>query len=131
VIDQEHVVELILEACPSFKDDWEHHAAEYGGDLLYVAAAGLARHLLLLHKSNRGDCFPAVGGVIERFHTDGSPWAQEFATIGILESIQNVWMNEGADPEEFGKWLGPESRKWWSNLNDFWSGKALYVGGQG
>jgi len=131
VIDKEHVVELILEACPSFEDEWKQHRAEYGDDLLYVAAGSLARHLLVLHKCNRQDCFPALGAVIERLHTEGSPWVKEFATIGILESVQNVWMNEGADPEDFCRWLGPESRKWWSNVNDFWSGKAPYVGGQG
>jgi hypothetical protein len=53
---------------------------------------------------------------------------REAATIGLLEGIQNVWSNNDVDPELFVVHLLPESAKWWLNLNDFWSGKARFIG---
>jgi hypothetical protein len=42
------------------------------------------------------------------------------ATIGLLEGNQNVWGNNGSDPEEFRIFLISESAKWWNQLNLFW-----------
>lgn len=117
----------LVAACPSFQALWIQHLNEYGNDLLYIAAGEFARHLLALFLENRNDCFPDVGRAIELLHTDGSTWVREFATIGILESIQNVWMGNGVDPWFFLTYLGPESGRWWHSLNEFWSGRKPHV----
>jgi len=44
------------------------------------------------------------------------------ATIGYLEGIQNIWANNGINPEEMAKYLGEISLKWWMRLNRFWNG---------
>ena len=128
MIEQQQAMELILEACPSFAAAWEEHLCEHGNDALYVAAGSLASHLLSLNRTGNVESFPAVANAIERLHAEGSPWVKEFATIGILEGIQNVWSNCGAEPEHFCQYLGSESRRWWQSLNDFWAGRAPYVG---
>ena len=128
MIEQQQAMAVIVEACPSFSGAWEEHVREYGNDVLYVAAGSLASHLLSLHLANETECFLAVGQAIERLHTEGSAWVKEFATVGILEGVQNVWSNNGADPEHFHRYLGNESKIWWQSLNDFWSGKVLHVG---
>jgi hypothetical protein len=87
-----------------------------------------ARHLLQLHRQQQTDVFPAVAQVIERLHVEGDHYVREAATIGLLEAIQNVWRNEGTDPELFVPHLLPESARWWQSLNDFWSGKSKFVG---
>ncbi|MEE8615255.1 MAG: hypothetical protein V3T11_08620, partial [Roseateles sp.] len=88
-------------------------------------------HLLELHVANERSSFTKVAAAIERLHLEGTPWVKEFATIGVLEAVQNVWGNSGVDPEEFGRYLGPESRRWWDGLNKFWRGEAPYVRAEG
>ena len=121
MIDKQQATHLIVEACPSLQPLWVQHLEEHGDDLMYIAAGDFACHLHALFLDGRDDCFPDVGRAIELLHTDGSAWVREFATIGILESIQNVWANSGADPALFVPYLGPESRRWWDGLNGFWS----------
>lgn len=117
----------IVEACPSFSSAWEAHLLEHGNDLLYVAAGELAAHLLALHGAGDSSAFPALAAAIEQLHVNGSPWVKEFATVGILEAVQNIWGNAGVDPETFANHLGPESLRWWQGLNDFWSDRAPNV----
>lgn len=116
---------LVLEACPSFRETWEGSDDQ---DLLYVAMGDLARHLLKLYQAGHTDEFGPLCQAIERLHLDGDAYVKELATIGILEAIQNVWGHTDTDPEEFHKFLLPESRRWWKELNEFWAGKIPFVG---
>ncbi|KQV51690.1 hypothetical protein ASC95_29665 [Pelomonas sp. Root1217] len=131
MIDRHQAMPLLLDACPSFESAWAEHLAENGGELPYVAAGTYAHHLHALYRSGRLECFPAVGLAIERLHLEGSPWVQEFATVGVLEAVQNVWANLGADPEQFALYLGPDSKRWWRGLVNFWAGKAPHVQAEG
>ena len=121
---------LLVDACPSFAGGWAEHVAEHGQDLAYVAAGSFARHLLKLHEAGTVSEFAAVAAVVERLHGEGSPWVKEFATIGILEGVQNVWSHRTSDPEQFRQLLGSESQRYWQSLNDFWSGKVPVVGAE-
>jgi hypothetical protein len=123
------MIPLLLEACPSFKPVLdEHRQSNYGKEIPYVAFGDFAHHLLQLHRQHQTEVFQAVAHVIERLHVEGDHYVREAATIGLLEGIQNVWGNEGADPELFVRYLLPVSAKWWQNLNNFWSGKSKFVG---
>jgi hypothetical protein len=113
---------LLMKACPSYRLPDEDR------ELLYVMLSDFARHLLQLYRQHQTEVFPAVARVIECLHVDGDRSVREAATIGLLEGIQNVWGNEGIDPEVFSSYLFPESAKWWRSLNDFWSGKSKFVG---
>lgn len=101
---------------------------EDGSVLLYATTGSFAQHLLELHVQGRRNEFPAVAEAIERLHMEGDSSVREAATIGILEGIQNIWGNDGVDPELFGQLLLPESRRWWDELNAFWRGERRYVG---
>jgi len=116
---------MILEACPSFRETWDTSPDK---DLLYVVVGNLARHLLTLYRAGQTDEFKPVCETVERLHVEGDDYVRELATIGFLEGVQNVWANNGADPEDFYPFLLPESRKWWKELNDFWAGKIPRVG---
>ncbi len=116
---------MLLEACPSFQavyDKADDH------DLPYIIAGEFARHLLALYKNNNTTEFTDVAALIEKLHIDGDSYVQEFATIGILEGIQNVWGNNGVQAQDFSSYLLPVSQKYWDSLNDFWDGKVPYVG---
>jgi len=131
MIEQNETMTLLAEACPSFQDTWHQHLQENGNELLYMAAGQFAHHLLALHKTNDLSSFPAVGAAIELLLVEGSPWVKEFATIGVLEAIQNVWVNNDRDPEQFRQFLGIESLQWWEGINKFWASEAKYVGPAG
>jgi len=122
VISKDQVMPLLMEACPSYRTPLEDQ------DLLYVALGAFARHLLQLQQQSRAQEFPTVARAIERLHVEGDHYVREAATIGLLEGIQNVWGNEGTDPERFVRHLHPVSAKWWQSLNDFWNGKSKFVG---
>ena len=125
MIGKEQIIPLILEACPSFQRTFNESGNK---DLLYVVVGDLARHLLIEYRAGRTGEFGAIYELIDRLHIDGEPYVKELATIGLLEGIQNVWLNSGEDPENFGRLLLPESRLWWNDLNDFWQGKIKQVG---
>lgn len=127
MINQADVIPILLEACPTFENTWQEHVQDYGEDLLYVAAGAFARHLLVLKNEGDLSCFMSVGAAIERFHQEGSLWVKEFATIGLLEGIQNVWSHQEPDGEYFSRYLGEESLRWWQSLNAFWSGEKTHV----
>jgi hypothetical protein len=127
VIAKAEVFPIILAACPSFRARYEASVAEDGADLLYIHAGALAAHLLALHRAGDREEFPAVGAAIERLHTDGDHSVRELMTIGVLEGIQNVWGNSGAQPDQFLPFLGPLSTTAWHDLNRFWAGEIPYV----
>ena len=127
MISKAEVFPILLEACPSFRASYEESVAEDGADLLYLHAGAFARHLLSLHRAGTREEFPAAGAAIERLHAEGGHDVRELATIGVLEGIQNVWGNSGADPEEFVPFLGPLSARAWTDLNRFWFGEIPYV----
>lgn len=106
----------------------DKHMAFYEEEIQYGLLGDFARHLLHLHRESRTAEFPAIARVIERLHTEGDDYVREAATIGVLEGIQNVWANDGVDPELFTTHLLPESRRWWDELNAFWRGERRYVG---
>lgn len=122
MISEDQVIRLLMEACPSYRLPAEDQGA------LYVILGDFARHLLQLYREHQTEVFPAVARVIERLHVEGDDYVREAATIGLLESIQNVWGNEGVDPGLFVQHLPPVSARWWRSLNDFWSGKSRFVG---
>jgi hypothetical protein len=130
MIEQHDAMPLLLQACPSFTSEWVQHVQENGNDLQYVAAGTFARHLLSLYESGETAALPAVAAAIERLHVEGSPWVREFATIGLLEGIQNVWSHSHRSAEEVALLLGPESKRWWRGLTAFWAGTAPHVRAQ-
>jgi hypothetical protein len=130
MIEQHEVLQALVDACPSFSKDAQEHVAEYGNDLLYVAAGAFARHLLVLQEEGHTSSLQGASSAIEHLHIQGSPWVREFATIGLLEGVQNTWTHSGTDPELFAQYLGPESARWWISLNNFWSGTAAHAEGE-
>lgn len=119
-IEQNQVMPMLLNACPSFRDTWEASLKRSDTALLYISLGEFARHLRELYILGTVDEFPAVATVIENLHVNGSAYVREAASVGLLENIQNTWRNSSIDPEIFARYLKPESMKWWNSLNNFW-----------
>jgi hypothetical protein len=128
MIAKPQIPALLLEACPSFQPVWEKHICDYDEEITYVLLSDFAIHLLDLYRSGKTGTFPAVAREIERLHVEGDSYVREAATIGLLESIQNQWKNNGVNPELFFPFLLPESARWWKSLNSFWTGESKHVG---
>ena len=60
---------------------------------------------------------------IEKLHLSDCHETGELATVGYLESFLD-WDKNDVLMED----LGEESKKWWLELNRFWSGKVKYIG---
>jgi hypothetical protein len=123
MIVRENMFELLLEADPTFFDDWNTFVREWADQPplpLYLALADLARHLV--GKLETGDTtkFPEIFRVVERWHVEGEHYVREAATIGLLEALQNMNFHQGTAPEDFLPWLGPETLRFWKKVDDFW-----------
>lgn len=121
----------LVAACPSFTQKWKEHKQEYFDEedfLPYVALMEFNNHIIGLYMSGSTEEFPAAFEEIERLHLEGEPYVKEAATIGCLEGLQNIMGNRDLDSKVFVKFLGPESTKWWDQLNKFWDGEIKYVG---
>lgn len=136
-ISEAHILELITSACPSFlsnarflqwKTDWKDDASPP----YYLLSSALVRHLIQLHLMKQYDEFDAVFVLVEELHVRGDEYVAEWATIGILEDLQNGNLHPaGSQPAVFEEFLGPVSKWWWDELNLFWSGKISCVGTSG
>jgi rSAM/selenodomain-associated transferase 1 len=127
MIARDEVMPLLVAACPSFAKPWDEYRSGplYEAEQLYLHLGEFAVHLVgLLARGETGE-LPSVFAAIERVHVEGDPEAREAATIGLLEGIQNV---AGDAARGFEQYLGPESARWWSELNRFWKAEVPYVG---
>lgn len=96
-----------------------------GNELLTYAMLGdLAHHLVEQHKINQIKEFKEIFLAIEKLQSNGDDFVKNAVAIGLFEGIQNISLNTGIDPKAFESYLGPESKKIWGELNDFWKGKS-------
>jgi hypothetical protein len=124
---------MLLDACPSFAPQWEAFREEWlkeTDDLpVYLVLADFARHLIGLLERGETTDLPAVFAAVERMHVEGGHYVRKAATVGLLESLQNLHLHKnGTDPEQFRPYLGPESARWWDKLYRFWQHGELLNG---
>ena len=122
----------LLEADPSFRERWQRFLVGYSEEpepLLYIALGELAEHLV--DRMRRGDVegLERVFDTVERWHTEGDAYVSEAASIGLLESLQGILGGNnrnrrinGVRASDFESYFGPETRKWWDKLYDYWRG---------
>lgn len=120
MIDKDNAFEVLVQAFPPFASIWQAHLASWGNDCLYIAAGEFVEHLVATGAAERAAVFPSVATAIERLCIEGTPWARDLATVGVLEGVQNVCANRGLDPEMFGGYLLPIGRQAWDELNRNW-----------
>ncbi|MBR0555446.1 hypothetical protein J5J10_07100 [Ciceribacter sp. L1K23] len=127
--DRSNMFEPLLVADHTFLEKWKIFQDEYRSEdelPLYIALSELARHLIEYLEAGSTHQFGAVFDVVERWHINGDPYVKEAATIGLIEDLQNEHLHRNTHPDDFLPWLQPESRKWWSKVNEFWAtGKPI------
>jgi hypothetical protein len=130
MIRADEVMALLLAACPSYVARWRAYRAEPAFDAaeLRLHLGDFADHVVDRLEGGEGDELPALCRVVEWLHVDGDDDVKEAATIGLLEGIQNVAGHRGVPTAGLEAALGPETRRWWRSLDEFWSGKVPHVG---
>ncbi len=118
MIRREQVHELLVEACPTFSPDLSLE------DNLYELLGEFGHHLLELYNRDQSTSFSKIGALTEKLHIEGDDFVKTAATIGFLESLQNIWLNASVDPSPFREFLPPVSRGQWDALNEFWHGES-------
>jgi len=113
----EEVYEYLIKEFPDFVID------EVSQGLPYCVAGDFAHYLLNAYKNNEIDTLISAGKFIENLYSYENDEIKNLATVGYLESIQNVWSHY-IDPEDMVKYLGETSKKWWERLNRLWNGDA-------
>jgi hypothetical protein len=109
------VFPLLLDACPSFRPEWDDERSYWGAEIAsgHVGIIGFPAHIIDLFLASRTECFPAVFALVERMIVDGDGGVQDLATAGLLEDLQNMAVNEGIDVDSFVPWLAPQAGRFW------------------
>ena len=131
MIERNDMFTRLLEVCPSFRPTWEEFVAEWKDepDLPgYLALSDLARHLIAMLERDDTEGLRAVFRVVEEWHLEGEPYVKKAATIGLLEDLQNTNLHKDKTlPDDFIKFLLPETKFWWFKVVDFWEKGTLIV----
>ncbi|MDQ0319029.1 hypothetical protein QO002_001167 [Pararhizobium capsulatum DSM 1112] len=93
--------------------------------LPYAVLGELASYLIDRLKNGDTDGFEEIFELVEKWHIHGDEEARTAATIGLLEDLQNPALHDQTVPEQFRKWLLPETAIWWQRVEDFWSAAAV------
>ncbi len=116
---------LLVEASPGFATTWEEFQTEWADQPSlphYLVLGDFARHMSSLLVAQDHLTLQRVFQVIERLHLEGDRYVKEAATVGLLEDLQNTNLHrEGTSPDQYVKYLLPESARWWKKVEDFWA----------
>ena len=117
------MMDSMVEACPSFRPQWDKFLAEWNSEdnkPLYLALGSLARHLIQKLATRDVNSLSRAFAVVERWQREGDSFVREAATVGFLEDLQNENLHESTTPMEFEPFLLTESAKCWKKVDLFW-----------
>jgi hypothetical protein len=125
-IDEGEMLRLLLEACPQLQFALLQLMHEHGSDpnagldLLFPALTDLMLDMLL---AGDDETLRRVCDVIERLNRDGNAAVQRYATLHLLDGLQQTYTPAGgAMGEAFHSYLGPISAQRWERLTDLRAG---------
>jgi hypothetical protein len=120
---------MLVEALPSYENDWRRFKTEYTDNpepFLYVALAQFSTCLAGAVAAGDGDGVARVFKVLERFITEGDHDVQEAAVVGLIKNLQNAEFHRTTAPQDYEPFLLPETRRWWEKVKTFWiNGRLL------
>jgi [ribosomal protein S5]-alanine N-acetyltransferase len=122
VIRKQDVMPLLLAACPGFAPMWRAHLEYWEGEErgIFNDTGEFARYLVESYAKRQTDDLGAAFTTLERIIREGDDEARGAATVGVLESVQTLASHEPSGPSVFLKWLGPLSRRAWTEIEAQW-----------
>lgn len=119
------MMEILIQASPSFEKEWFDFQDEWKDDKeglpYYLVLGGYARHVKKLYEKKEERLLGVIFLTIERLHAEGDSYVKNAAVVGILESLQNISATQKGGAAVFEKYLLPETEYWWKKLNRFWA----------
>jgi hypothetical protein len=112
----------IVQACPSLSSEFGTLPADERTDSRLMAE--LASHVVDQFEAGRIEEISAAFALAEHLIVTGPEAERHAATVGFLETVQNVASHREYGAQAFESFLGPESRKVWMEMNALWKGKA-------
>jgi hypothetical protein len=85
--------------------------------------AELGSHVVDLFETGRSEEIHIAFELTERLIAAGVDTEIHAATVGFLETVQNVASHRKSGSAVFEQFLGPMSQKAWAELNELWRGK--------
>lgn len=122
-ITPSQVVPLLLETCPSARDRWAEHVADWKGEEpgAYNDVSVIAHHIVDSYaRGVTTECAPLFR-MVERILEQGDDQARQLATTGVLEDIHVISTHHPFGPEVFLQWLGPRSQEAWEQIEALWA----------
>lgn len=128
MIEKQQIFPMLLQACPSYLNRYEAYIEKnYEIEeerLLYVDIGDFTAYMIECYAKRKTDEFDEAFDAIERMLVHGDSYVQDFAVVGILETLQNQLLDKEIELNEFEPLLQPESKAAWRHLIDFWNGKV-------
>ena len=121
-IEYENIIINIKLRFPEIEIDEENY------EIPYVAIGSFNKFVIDQFKNNNKELIKKLFAYIEELYISKSGKVREFATIGILEGIQNMMGDNNLNTNEIERFLGIESKKWWIQLNKLWNKEIKYIG---
>jgi hypothetical protein len=126
-LDEGEMLRLLLEACPQLQFALLQLMHEHGNDpnagldLLFPALADLMLDMLL---NSDDESLRRVCDVVERLNRDGNAAVQRYATLNLLDGLQQSYTaGGGAMGEAFHSYLGFVSAQRWERLYEMRAGR--------
>ena len=125
MIQKTQVIPLLLAKCPGFQPIWEKHQKSWQGEEagIYNDMAEFATFIVDAYARHDTKPIVAAFGVIEELLGEGDEEVQTAAAVGFLEDIQTIGSHRPFGAAVFVQWLGPKSKKAWSEIEEMWRGK--------
>lgn len=124
MITREEVMNLFIEACPSFKENWEAYISSEedrnSSTVLYSDLTCFANYLVCQKDNEMMIETKIVFDIIEQILQQGDTFVKEAITVGLLEDIQNILISQSMGLNVFNMYMHKETKKSWRDLTDFW-----------
>jgi hypothetical protein len=122
MIQEHEMIPMLLDACPGFRPRWEEHLAYWKGEPagLYIDLAKFVHYLVAAYEEGLTPVLESAFETLERFLVDGDSSVQEYAALGIIETLQNVASHQPYTAAVFVPFLKPKSLSEWSAINQGW-----------
>ncbi len=88
----------------------------------YIDLAWFNGYLIDQAKQQQTSYFPAVFAMIEKLLVEGPEQVQNWVGVGVLEGLMNQTSHTDLGYATFEVWMGPETRKEWEGLIEYWDG---------
>ena len=116
------VASEIVHAYPALEVEIRSLSDEQASDSRLLAE--LASHVVGLFQAGHLEEVSPAFGLAERLLVSGQEANMQAATVGFLETIQNVASHRSCGASAFERFLGPQSRKVWAELIQVWKRKS-------